>query len=219
MAYGPPRHETILLNHEALWFPLYEKPAHLPNMAQHLPELRRMLIQGQYKLGHEFWRDKLLESDYDRSPIPNPFHPAFDLLLSDTETSEITDYQQHLDFENAEVTATWSEGATGYERRLFVSRVDAVVVVSLRVFGPAALTTDIALQAHAPEQEIYPKHVGLSKDFLLTRKAYDGDPITYRITADDDHLGLIGRYWDGRHFGSVARVIQHGGSRDVSSSP
>ncbi len=217
MACGQPRHEVILLNHEALWFPLYEKPAQLPNMAQHLPELRRLLTQGQYKLAHEFWQDKLRESDYDRQgpPIPNPFHPAFDLLLSGTATFEMTDYQQHLDFETAEATAIWLEGGTVYERGLFVSRRDFTVVVNLRASKSSALNMDIALNAHAPEKEIYPKHIGLSKNYLLTRKAYCGDPITYHTTAEDGWLSLIGRYWDGRHFGGVARVVQKAGSLDV----
>jgi DUF1680 family protein len=46
MAYGDARQETILLNHEALFYPLWAKPEHVPNMAQYLPEVSRSRLRA-----------------------------------------------------------------------------------------------------------------------------------------------------------------------------
>ncbi len=217
MAFGGPRQETILLNHESLFYPLYAKPTDVPDMTPYLRDVRQMIAAGQYRQAQAFWNAKLEEHDYgmQRFPSPNPFHPGFDMVVRGKATSTASDYQRSLDVETAEATTTWKEGGVSYKRRLFVSRTDDVVVVLLRGSEPGSVSTEIGLAAHAPQEEIYSKHCGYSKDCALACKAYQGDPITYRVTADQRWLSLRGRYWDGREFGGVARVVPGGGSLEV----
>lgn len=226
MAYGNPQDETILLNHEALWYPLHEKPGEVPNMAQHLPKLREMLTQGRYTEGENFWNSKLKEFDYglQRNPFTNPYHPAFDLLIHQPDKHDtagigrVGNYRRHLDFETGEDVATWTQDGSEYQRNLFVSRTDDVLVLRLRGSMPGTVTTDITLVPHNPQKEIYSMWMGRKKEYLLARKAYKGDPITYKTSVDDQsRLTLCGRYWDGREFGGVARVWAEGGSMKASA--
>jgi len=221
MAYGQPRDETILLNHEALFYPVWEKPKEVANMSQYLPELRRLISQGQYCRAEKFWNGKLAENDYalQRGPFTNPYHPACDLVIRRRGGgAEVEDYRQSLDFEKAEVVARWKEGDEQYERSMFVSRSDDVVVVRLRGSGVGSLTAKIALVPHEPQKDIFPVRMGRDRDYMLARKAYKGDPIEYSTGLSDDECFLHGRYWDGREFGAVARVKIRGGHQRIDES-
>jgi len=222
MAYGDPRHETILLNHEALFYPVWPKPQEVPYMAQYLPELRCMLMRGSYKEAENFWNAKLAEHDYalQRNPFTNPYHPAFDLVLSrkpdESSRGPVRNYRQKLDFETGQVTATWTEGDVNFQRRVFVSRTDDVVVVHLHGSRPGSVTATVRLCPHDPQPDIYPVRMGRDPNYLLARKAYKGDPIEYTVAASDNWLSLHGRYWDWRRFGGVARIIARGAKPHAS---
>jgi len=216
MAYGDPHKETILLNHEALFYPVWPKPQEVPYMAQYLPELRCMLMRGSYKEAENFWNSKLAEHDYglQRCPFTNPYHPAFDLVialkLDEPQHGPIRNYRQRLDFETAQVTAAWTQGDIEFERRMFVSRTDDVVVLHLRSSKPGSVTADVQFRPHDPQSDIFPVRMGRDADYLLARKAYKADPIEYTLTAKGRWLSLQGTYWDWRRFGAVARVIAKG---------
>jgi alpha-L-fucosidase 2 len=222
MAYGDARQETILLNHEALFYPLWAKPEHVPNMAQYLPEVRRLISEGKYKEAESYWNSKLADHDYglQRAPFTNPYHPAFDLVLrrkadAQVESEPVKGYREQLDFEKAEATATWREGDIEYERLMFVSRTDDVLVVRVRGSKAGSVTTHIGLAPHEPVEDIWPKYMGSSKEYLLGRKAYTDEPITYKTRARGAWLTLSGKYWDGRQFGGVGRVVAKGGRQEV----
>lgn len=216
MPYGPPSNERILLNHEALFYPVWYTPKRedVPDMAQYLPQLRQIIARGKYRQAAGFWNSKLAKHDYglQRTPFTNPYHPACDLLIQrQADAAEIKNYQQSLDLEKAEIVARWTESHVQYERCLFVSRADDVVVLRLRSSNKGALKAKIALTPHAPRKDIYPVYIGKDSKYLLAKKAYKGDPIKYK-TALDKHFFLFqGKYHDGRIFGAVAAIKADGG--------
>lgn len=113
MPYGTPQDETILLNHEALFYPVWYTPKHedVPNMAQYLPEVRRLIAQGKYGDADGFWNSKLAKHNYAlaRFPFTNPYHPVGDIAIQRKAYGKVRNYQQSLDFEKAEAVASWTQ--------------------------------------------------------------------------------------------------------------
>ena len=154
MPYGPPQDETILLNHEALFYPLWYTPKRedVPNMAQYLPEVRRLIAEGKYGSADGFWNSKLAKHNYalSRFPFTNPYHPLGDIAIQRKAYGKVRNYKQSLDFEKAEAVASWTQNDIQYERAIFVSRADDVVVVRLGSSKKKSITANISLTKHLP---------------------------------------------------------------------
>jgi alpha-L-fucosidase 2 len=159
--YGDPLDEIILLNHEALFYPLWFTPTadDIPNMAPHLPKVRELILQGHYSGADGYWNRKLSENNYghERIPFTNPFHPLGDIAIKRFVDGEIKDYKQVLDFETGEAVASWTQKGAEYNRSAFVSRADDVVVVrlgsSLKKHG---VTANICLARHMTDARVLP---------------------------------------------------------------
>jgi alpha-L-fucosidase 2 len=237
MPYGPPQDETILLNHEALFYPIWYTPKRedVPNMAQYLPELRRMIAKGRYGDADGFWNSKLAKHNYalQRFPFTHPYHPVGDIVIQRQAEGQVKNYQQSLDFEKAEAVASWIQNDTRYERALFVSRADDAVVVRLGSSEKESTNANIALTPHLPQEgilpteyrghmilpkDILPMFMGKAKDYLHAKKIYSGDPIEYTNALSDEYYVFHGRYPDGRTFGAVAKVSIDGGRQQVDEA-
>jgi len=234
MPYGTPQDETILLNHEALFYPVWYTPKHedVPNMAQYLPEVRRLIAQGKYGDADGFWNSKLSKHNYalDRFPFTHPYHPVGDIAIQRKAYGKVKNYKQSLDFEKAEVVAIWTQNDIQYERAVFVSRADDVVVVRLGSSEKESITANISLTQHLPQEgilpqkyrnhmilpnDILPVFMGKAKDYLYAQKIFSGDPIKYSDAVSDEYYVFYGRYPDGRTFGAVAKVSIDGGQQRV----
>jgi len=139
--------ERILLNHEALWLPLFEKP-HLPDVAPFLPEYRRLLESYQFQEADAFWRRILKDHGWPDLIYTNPYMPGFDLLLTQEIGTAFSSYQRRLDMSTGEVATQWQAGTACYERRLFVSRADQVVVLTSPRPAPRSVHLTRRLAAH-----------------------------------------------------------------------
>ncbi len=237
MPYGTPQDETILLNHEALFYPVWYTPKHedVPNMAQYLPELRRLIAQGKYGEADGFWNSKLSEHNYalDRFPFTHPYHPVGDIAIQRKAYGKVRNYQQSLDFEKAEVVASWTQNDIQYERAVFVSRADDVVVVRLGSSKKNSITANISLTQHLPQEgilpqkyrgkmilpnDILPMFMGKAKDYLHAQKIYSDDPIAYSTDFSEEYYVFYGSYPDGRTFGAVAKVSIDGGQQRMEKA-
>ena len=190
LVYGHIRHELILLNHEALWF-RSPRPA-LPDISAHLPALRRLLAEGQYREAEGFLDHKLQEAGYEYRRV-DPYHPACDLLVDTDTAGAFTHYRRSLDFATGEVAVTWQEGESSFARRLFVSGADGVVVLRLEASGPGALRCRLRLQPHPGYPEQGPR------------------TLQFETAVQGPWLSLVGRYQDGGEFGALALVTSPGG--------
>jgi len=199
LVYGNIREELVLLNHEALWL-RSPKPA-LPDVSAHLPELRRMLAAGRWKEAQDFLDLKLREAHY--AFRIDPYHPAFDLGVQMETRAAFSRYRRSLDFETGEVSVAWREGDTAFERRLFVSRADDAVIMSIRGDGAAKVTCRVALLPHTQTD--------------AGRIAPEAIPIAFESSAEEGWLTLRGRYQDGNEFGGLARVLVKGGELKTSA--
>jgi len=199
LVYGSVRNEIVLLNHEALWLRT-PRPA-LPVVADRLPQLRALLAAGRWREAETFLHDALQEGHYAFERV-DPYHPAFDLAVEMETAAAFAEYARSLDFDTGEATVAWREGEAAYQRRLFVSRADDVVV--MRIAGDGAkVNCRISLSPHS--QTNPGKYAGLEEV-----------PIAFDASADGGWLTLRGRYADGIEFGGLGRVAARGGELTTS---
>jgi alpha-L-fucosidase 2 len=134
MVFGQPLDETIILNHARLYLPLH-KPLPPPDSASQLPEIRQMLADGKYQAAADRVVEISRTEGYGDKRWTDPFIPACDLRLALPAQGVVRDYERSVDFATGVARVRWTDDRGDFERRLFVSRADQVVVLSVR--GPA----------------------------------------------------------------------------------
>ncbi len=128
LVYGNISPETILFNHESLWYEGHTSP--LPDISANLSELRNLLSQGDFKSANEFYAKKLQEKGF--APQWPKFHPAFDLKIKMPSENAFSKYQRCLDFETGQTTVQWQDGDRKFERQFFISLADDIAVMRIR---------------------------------------------------------------------------------------
>lgn len=98
--------------------------------------MRRIIGEKGYPAGHAFFLEQAKEQGWDGKLVwTDPFHPGFVLKIDQAAPGAVTDYARVQDYATGEVWAQWRTAEGQFSRRLFVSRVDNVVV--LKLTGPA----------------------------------------------------------------------------------
>ncbi|OAS16077.1 glycoside hydrolase N-terminal domain-containing protein [Paenibacillus oryzisoli] len=193
--YGGVHEETVLLNHEDLWWGGVTMP--LPDVCERLAETRRLLNEGQ---AHE--ADKLLSNslkDLGYQPkLASPL-PLGDLKIFMPTRRAFRSYKRTLQMESGEVSVSWTDGDTRYKRRLFVSRTADAVVMDIRKWGPHSIEARLRMQLHD------------KRDY---RKSGIVFPEGEEMKSEGDTLYYAAQHPDGGDFGGVARVIHQGGRLD-----
>jgi alpha-L-fucosidase 2 len=143
MVFGRPLEETIILNRAGLFMPL-NKPLPPVDTASHLSEIRKMISDGQYQKAADYVVELSHKEGWGEKRWTDPLVPAFDLLVKMNNEGEATGYMRSLDFQTGVASVQWEQTSGKYLRRLFVSRPDNVVVLSIT--GPGKEKVDCELQ-------------------------------------------------------------------------
>ena len=147
LVYGGPLDETIVLNHARLYLPLHP-PLPPPDTASRLPEIRRKLVDGEYQAAADLVVRIADKEGYGGKRWTDPFIPAFDVRLNLSSNGPVEDYSRSVDFSTGVASVNWREPGGGFERRLFVSRADDAVVLSIRGDQPGSVSGEIGLATH-----------------------------------------------------------------------
>jgi len=188
LVFGHPAEETIIGNHCRLFLPLGSRES-VPDLAQHLPELRSIIRGKGYGEAMKFFLGKAKAQGFPGLIWTDPFHPGFFLTVEQAAAGEIRGYVRTEDFATGEVTVRWKDDAGAWQRRLFVSRADNVIALSIT--GPGAGKVTCALTAEA---------VGEAR-ILSERKVQDGWA-TYHNTYKNGKGG----------FDAALRIVAKGGA-------
>ena len=205
LVMSQPLDETIIFNHARLFMPL-NKPLPPVDTASHLPEIRRMLAEGQYQRAADYVVELSHKEGYGGKRWTDPFIPAFDLRVKMSAQGEVRGYQRAVDFETGVASVRWQDDRGEFCRRLFVSRPDDVVVLSIT--GPGKRTVDCELfLAQRPT-------VGQGGWWPV--ELFKGGIKDVSVVADQDWLGYrssFRRSWPGslQGYEGGARVVTHGG--------
>jgi len=188
--YGSVFRERVLLTHEDLWTGSKTPP--LPDISDVLPTVRELLSTNRPEEAEPIMSSTLKERGY--SPSVGTPMPLGDLIIEMPCCQAFKQYSRTLDMESGEVSVHWVDGAIKYERRVFVSRADNMVVCEIRAVG-GNIFANVALDIHDPADARTPfgSHNALPSNIELV--TYE-NAICYAAQNDD-----------GTDFGAVAHVI------------
>ncbi len=144
MVFGDPHNEVIVANHARLFLPLGSREI-LPDLAQYVPKLRKIIREKGYKEAMTFFLGKAREQGFPGLVWTDPIHPGFFLNIRQASVGTVKDYVRTEDFATGEVTVRWRDDAGAWQRRLFVSRPDNAIVLSITGPGAGKVSCDIAM--------------------------------------------------------------------------
>jgi alpha-L-fucosidase 2 len=136
MIYGGTDVEEIQLNEETFWSgqPHNNNPK---EALAHLPEVRSLIFQGK-----EGEAAKLLDKYFVPGPHGMRFLPLGSLKLS-LGHKDVQKYERALNLGNATATTSYIYKGVKYERTVFASQADNVIVVQLKASKKGELEFDI----------------------------------------------------------------------------
>ena len=142
MIYGGIATEEIQVNEETFW----SGSPHNNNSSEaktHLQEVRQLIFQGREKEAHD-----IIDKYFFKGPHGMRFLPMGSVKLSFdygiSEPLNPTNYKRELALGNALNTTTYQIGNVNYQRTVFASQADPVIVVRLQVDKPRTLSFNIA---------------------------------------------------------------------------
>ena len=101
--FGEPGNETLVANHCRLFLPLGNREI-VPDLAQYVPELRRIIREKGYGPAMKFFSGKAKEQGYPGLIPTDPFHPGLFVNIRQKAAGPVTDYERTEDFQTGEVT-------------------------------------------------------------------------------------------------------------------
>jgi len=223
--YGNPFAEQIVFHHERLVAPWKGDPIEAPRIASVLPEVRRLILDGQYREANELALATAAEGPSKAETGNLREHPAFNMRIGIPGQHAVHDYLRTIDFESGEVKVRWTDGAGVWLRHTFVSRPDNVVVQLLTAPAGAWINAKLSLDTSAVLGGNRPAG---SRNIIVPRAGAPQplrDPgateIHFEQNLDPQHIVLQGHYvvdHGNPGYVSVTRVIRDGGSVRVEGN-
>ena len=169
MVFGRTDEEEIQLNEETLWSGGPYSTT-VPGGYQALPEIRRLLFDGQLVRAHRLFGRHLMGYPVEQQK----YQSLGGLILKLDGSGEVSDYRHELDLDTAVATTSYARGGVRFKREAFVSPVDQVLVVRLSADAPGAISFVAQLrgarnQAHSNYATDYFQMDGHGTDGLVVR--------------------------------------------------
>ena len=141
MVFGGVAREQIKLNEDTIWSGgrAYPAPA---GAYQSLPEIRRLLFDGQYAEADALVRSKLLVGRGEG----NSYQTMGDLFLTTGLKGKPTDYRRSLDLDTGVATTTFKLHGVTYRREVFSSAPDQVIVIRFSADRADKISLGVELQ-------------------------------------------------------------------------
>ena len=156
MIYGGTDTEEIQLNEETFWSgsPYNNNPK---EALKNLPEVRRLVFEGR-----ERDAAKLLDKYFVPGPHGMRYLPMGSLKLT-LGHQDVTGYERALNLGTATATTSYKYKGVRYERTVFASLADHVIVVQLKASKRGELEFDVSFDSQLPKQVFtVSSHEGIS---------------------------------------------------------
>ncbi|MEV8099527.1 RICIN domain-containing protein [Kitasatospora sp. NPDC085879] len=194
--YGAPTLEKMIFNHHRFVLPNGSRSVMPPVISPYLETARDQALAGDYSgasstFAHG-WGLRWTQT----------FHPGYELQLSTPGMTTVNDFARITDFRTGEVTHTWTDQYGTWQRHVFVSRVDQVIVHEL--LPATGRTVDTTISVNTALTGV-PTKVSFST--------------TATVTSGDGYLNLRGTYPSGGAYGyeGVTRVVVSGSGSSVTA--
>jgi len=158
MVHGGALDEKIVLNHEKLWVPAQPVKPDVPNMVDAVKRARELareekwspaaaLMFNGFGAGNKkmFPKEALIRKG-PRFGL-NYVHPALYLKVKTPAKGEVADYRRTLALDSGEASVNWTDERGDWNRNVFVSRPDNVVVMQIKRPTKTTLTTNVRFAA------------------------------------------------------------------------
>ena len=189
MLFGQPGEETFVANHCRLFLPKGNREI-VPDLARWLPEMRRLWREKGPDSAQAFIVAKGKEQNHPELINTDPYHPGFFINIHQGMEGVITGYSRTEDFRTGEVLTSWRDSRGEYRRRLFVSRPDNLIVLSIS--GPGTCTLEFP-QLDQPlinsRLEVTTGWVGYHNTYLKGKGGYDAG---VRIIQKGGKIAMLG---------------------------
>ena len=136
MVYGGTDVEEIQLNEETFWSGSPHSNNSSESMAA-LPEVRRLIFEGK-----DGEAAKLIDKHFIKGPHGMRFLPMGSVKLT-LGHKDVTKYERALNLGDATATTSYIYNGVKYERTVFASQADNVIVVRLTAGKKGALSLDV----------------------------------------------------------------------------
>lgn len=135
MVFGGTEHERLQLNEDTLFAGGPYDPSN-PEALDALPEARRLIFAGEYQQAHKLIGEKMMAR-----PIKQmAYEPVGDLRLEFPGHTAASSFRRDLDLDTAVARTTYRIGGVTFDREVFSSPVDQVIVVRLTASRPGQIT-------------------------------------------------------------------------------
>jgi alpha-L-fucosidase 2 len=197
MVFGGVAHERLQLNEDTLWAGRPYDPVN-PDAKEALPEVRRLVAAGQYTDAARLVSQKVMAKPL----VQMPYQTVGDLTLTFPATAVVENYRRDLDLANATAHVSYTAAGVRFEREVFASAPDDVIVVRLSASRPGQISFEARLQT--PQR-------------ATTEATRDGDLVMRGVNGDGSGTTADGRPMSGAlRFEARVRVLSTGGTRTIA---
>lgn len=193
--------DTIMINHSDLWWQGHVGV--LQDVSDKLKDVRKKIGDGNPKSADDIMSNALITKGF--RPQPAYPLPLCDFKVKMETEKAIKEYNRILNMENGEVGVTFKDGTTRYERSLFVSRAQGILVYEITKAGSKPIDVHFSLDMHDKFNARTPSAVS---------KLPDGINVKY----ENYFMYFSGRSDNSTEFGTVAFINHYGGSQTVDQN-
>jgi alpha-L-fucosidase 2 len=140
MVFGKTDHERIQLNEDTVWAG-FTVDRDRPGARAAIDRARALCFAGKYAEA-----DRVIQEHVMVERLTRPYQTLGDLWLEfDAGAGEVTEYERELDLADAVARVRYVQEGVRYEREVFASHPDQVIVVRLTTDTPGALDFRVRL--------------------------------------------------------------------------
>ena len=158
MVYGKTDTEEIQLNEETFWSGSPHNN-NSPEAKAHLQEVRDSIFAGKEEAAHA-----IIDKYFFKGPHGMRFLPLGSVKLK-LGHDEVSDYHRELTLDDALCTTSYIYKGVRYERTVFASQADNVLIVHLKASKKGALDLNVAFESPL-EAKVFPVSVSGKKPFF-----------------------------------------------------
>ncbi len=198
--YGGAGHDIIMLNHVDLWWQGHVGV--LQDVSDKLKDVRKKMDEGSVRDAENILSNGLISKGY-RPQLAYPL-PLCDFHVQMPLDKTVKEYSRILNMENGEITVSFKDGATRFERSMFVSQTQNVIAYEITHTGGKAIDVTFSLSLHDKFNSRTPTAVSKLPDGI--NEKYENYFMYFSARSDN-----------GSDFGAVGFINHYGGTQTVNA--
>ena len=196
--YGGAGSDVVMINHRDLWWQGHVGV--LQDVVDKIQTVRKKMDEDNPAAAQDILSSALITKNY-RPQMAYPL-PLCDFHIDFPLDKPAREYQRILNMDNGEITVTYRDGTTRYERSCFVSRANNTLCYEITKAGSKTIEATFSFSLHDKFNVRTPVSVS---------KLPDGINIKY----ENYFMYFSARSDNGTEFGCTARISYYGGTQSV----